>query len=167
MRRFRKGTRAGVTRSDGEWLDFLFRCFVMLRFKAAYFSSPDGGYQFHGRCLKCRNERWLQVSHIVPKGQYPAMRHDEMNALPLCFHCHLHWWHKNPEDARVFGVMVMGQDAWDDLWLRARAIKGKPDPVAVSLHLGMRVNQMVPGFLRGQALRFKLSPRMAATWTTM
>lgn len=118
----RKPARGNKAQQRKE-LDDLHRVVVMMRHKAYAVPTQAGKYGWMGRCLKCGKERWLQVSHIAPKGQYPGSRHDPDNAFALCYYCHIHWWHKNPEAARAFGIQQLGQDKWDALWLRARAGK--------------------------------------------
>jgi hypothetical protein len=57
--------------------------------------------EMHGdRCLRCGSGYKVAASHILPKGKYPRLRFEALNVIPLCFGCHLHWWHKNPIEAR-------------------------------------------------------------------
>lgn len=50
-------------------------------------------------CERCgsRNNK-LDCAHIIPRGNQ-TLRFDPMNALSLCYPCHLHWWHSNPLEA--------------------------------------------------------------------
>lgn len=48
-----------------------------------------------GLCTKCGRKDGLQCAHIISRSNY-ALRFDPINALPLCYQCHLHWAHKNP-----------------------------------------------------------------------
>jgi hypothetical protein len=41
----------------------------------------------------------MQCSHTLSVGDYPSIRFDILNALPMCGHCHNFWWHLNPIDA--------------------------------------------------------------------
>ncbi len=43
------------------------------------------------RCIECNKELWFHpahVSHVLPKGAYPALRLDAENVVPMCFNCH-------------------------------------------------------------------------------
>ena len=143
--RRRAPSRGGLMDADRAYLKFLHRVVVMLRAGAALFIQGEQ-WMWRGRCLKCRMERWLQVSHICPKGEYRALEFDPANAFALCWRCHMHWWHKNPEEARRWAIGVMGQAAWDRLWLRAR-VASRPDWKAVTLALAIECEQMAPGLL--------------------
>lgn len=50
-------------------------------------------------CIKCKRNKG-QMSHIYPKGKYRRLEFEPDNVLPLCYHCHIHWWHKNPIEAQ-------------------------------------------------------------------
>ena len=39
------------------------------------------------------------TSHVIPKSRGNAVRWDLLNLKLLCYHCHLHWWHKSPTES--------------------------------------------------------------------
>ena len=51
------------------------------------------------RCGKKLEGRNCHLSHVLPKGKYPELRHDPNNVKILCYHCHIQFWHKNPIEA--------------------------------------------------------------------
>jgi len=51
-------------------------------------------------CLKCGKTERLSASHIYPKGRYRSMEYEPDNLKLLCYYCHIHWWHKNPIEAK-------------------------------------------------------------------
>ena len=73
------------------------------------------------RCRKCGKEASpgrggaLQSAHILPKGQYPALRWELDNLLVLCYRCHLHWWHKSPIDAWMWVRSEIGAEKLERL----------------------------------------------------
>lgn len=43
------------------------------------------------------------ASHVIPVSAGNKLRWEPQNMKVLCFHCHIHWWHKNPmESAKWF-----------------------------------------------------------------
>ena len=67
------------------------------------------------KCLKCGKTERLQMSHIKSKGAYPALRFEPLNVKPLCFRCHLHWWHKEPLEASEWFKTVMPEESMKQL----------------------------------------------------
>jgi len=55
----------------------------------------------HGKaCAKCHQSfPVMQCSHIHSIGACPNLRFDPMNALPMCGHCHMFWWHLEPAES--------------------------------------------------------------------
>lgn len=54
--------------------------------------------KYGNNCLRC-GKVGIQASHIYPKGHYPNMEWDIENLKPLCYGCHLSFWHKSPLEA--------------------------------------------------------------------
>lgn len=50
-------------------------------------------------CLYCKQHKG-QMSHIYPKGKYRRLEFEPDNVIPLCYAHHIHFWHKNPIEAR-------------------------------------------------------------------
>jgi len=54
-------------------------------------------------CQHCgktsEDNRAMHVSHIIPRSRGHRYRWEVLNAIILCFHCHINWWHKNPVEA--------------------------------------------------------------------
>lgn len=52
-------------------------------------------------------------SHVVPVSAGNKLAFDEMNLKVLCYHCHLHRWHKNPREASAwFKAKFPDRDAY-------------------------------------------------------
>lgn len=94
----------------------LFTEALMLHWGIGEFTDA-GKKQWYGACLRCRKPRWLQCSHIYPKGKYPRARFHLKNAIPLCAACHIYWWHKHPIAAAEWIRETMGADYMDRLRL--------------------------------------------------
>lgn len=109
-------------------LDELLRKLVLLR---------DGF-----RCRKCGagikagRGTALQAAHLFPKGQYPALRHEPLNVLTLCWNCHLGngGWHKNPLDSWEWVRETLGTAFVEHLRFLAQT-RSKVDKAAVRLYL--------------------------------
>jgi 5-methylcytosine-specific restriction endonuclease McrA len=144
-RPIRRRNAKGLTQEETNELKATYRACVMLTHEKCVVVDDKGYESWYGRCMKCGRATWLQVSHIEPKGQYPAMRWDIDNALPLCAPCHLFWWHKNPGEAYLWSVEVLGQEKRDELSQRAKIRKqagAKPDPRAVLLYLKQKRKEL-------------------------
>jgi 5-methylcytosine-specific restriction endonuclease McrA len=115
-------------------LDAMHREAVMLRANASLFTD-EGKKQWLGECEKCRKLRWLQVSHIEPKGRVPHLRWDVENAVALCVGCHLFWWHKHPREAEEWITAHLGAERRAKLAMRARVRGGRPDFMTTKLYL--------------------------------
>lgn len=51
-------------------------------------------------CAKCHQTfPVMQCSHVKSIGASPNLRFDPMNALPMCGHCHMFWWHLEPAES--------------------------------------------------------------------
>lgn len=48
-----------------------------------------------GKCLKCGKTTSLQCAHIKGR-RNRRLRYDPMNAITLCYGCHMHWAHTEP-----------------------------------------------------------------------
>lgn len=53
-----------------------------------------------GFCERCgkTDKQFLQHAHVIPRTN-STLRWDIINALCLCYSCHIFFWHKNPLDA--------------------------------------------------------------------
>lgn len=49
-------------------------------------------------CQKCGSPHANQPSHVYSRGD-KRLRWDALNILWMCYHCHIHWWHKEPIEA--------------------------------------------------------------------
>ena len=90
-------------------IDALFRAIILLE-------RPH-------KCEWCKRENEpgkLQISHILPKGSHPKIRHYKPNVLLLCYHCHLGLWHKDPIKAWEFIRDYKGEDFKDSLLIAER-----------------------------------------------
>ena len=68
-------------------------------------------------CNRPAEGRNLHVAHVLPKGSHPKLRWCEENVLLLCYHCHLHRWHKDPLKAHEFMVRIRGENYQDRLYV--------------------------------------------------
>lgn len=97
------------------------------------------------RCEHCGSTERLCGAHIYPKGAYPALRHDVLNGVCLCWSDHLgpRGAHKNPMrwggEAGAFAVILetRGQSP-AALAFRAQTAS-RPDKEAIRLALEMEL----------------------------
>ena len=61
-----------------------------------------------GKCLKCGTKENNQCAHIFSRTAR-SVRWDELNALTLCYKCHLFWAHKNPIEFTEFVRSHLGE----------------------------------------------------------
>lgn len=72
-------------------------------------------------CMKCGSTKKVQGSHVLPVSTCGlALRWSFLNCIPLCYRCHIHWWHKNPLEARDWFAKTFGQKRLDALYLIKR-----------------------------------------------
>lgn len=76
----------------------------------------------------------LQAAHVLPKGAYPALRHELLNVITLCWRCHMIRWHRNPADAWAWFVKKYGEAYVQHLRLLADT-RTKVDKQALKLYL--------------------------------
>ena len=93
-----------ITPSQKKKLKALIHEIVLLRDKA---------------CLKCGNPEF-QMSHIYSVGAHKRMEFDPDNIKALCYRCHLHWWHKEPMEARYWIKTVIPKERLDRLRLASQ-----------------------------------------------
>lgn len=72
------------------------------------------------KCLRCGKNNTIALSHIYPKGRYRAMELEPDNLKPLCFSCHIAWWHKNPIEAHEWLVTAIPKKRLERLKLMAQ-----------------------------------------------
>lgn len=75
------------------------------------------------KCLRC-GKVGIQASHIYPKGVYKDMEWDIENLKPLCFRCHLEFWHKNPIEAHEWLKTVISAKRLASLKKKAQQNNG-------------------------------------------
>lgn len=73
-------------------------------------------------CQHC--SKWCEgtnrhVSHVIPVSAGNKLRWDPINMKILDFHCHIHWWHKNPMRAAEWFA-----DKFPDRWEYLQANEG-------------------------------------------
>lgn len=94
----------------------------------------------HARCRVCGREKRpgsagaIYAAHILPKGQYPALRYELLNVLAMCYYHHMEWWHKNPTEAWEWLTTELGEGAVARLRLWSKTRK-KADRGAERLYL--------------------------------
>lgn len=54
------------------------------------------------------------VSHVIPRSRGNYLKWDDKNIKLLCFHCHIHWWHKNPVESGMW-FMQKFPERWEYL----------------------------------------------------
>ena len=79
-----------------------------------------------GKCRKCGKSNTLCASHIYPKGKYKRMRYLLDNVISLCYYCHIHWWHKNPIEAKEWADENIDTVIMCKLKLATQTIDKKP-----------------------------------------
>jgi hypothetical protein len=112
--------RAGLWARERDDLADLHRRVVMIRWGKFETSTAKGdGMMWWGPCERCGKDRALYRAHIMPVGRVPFMEFDPDNAIPLCFACHIHWWHKFPTQATEWITDKLGADRMAELTRRA------------------------------------------------
>lgn len=107
------------------------------------------------RCQWCeRNARpgrggGLEVAHVLPKGAYPALRHDLENVVLLCHRCHHYRWHRNPVAAWEWITELRGEEWLRRLRLWART-RHHVDRGAVRLYLEAELEKLNAGKIPGR-----------------
>lgn len=94
------------------------------------------------RCVKCLKDATgregrkvaLQAAHIMPKGAYPALRHELDNVITLCWRDHMVFWHRNPIEAMEWLIGKYGQAYVDRLRYLAQT-RAKVDKQALKIYL--------------------------------
>src|SRR3990167_7578217 len=66
------------------------------------------------RCLKCGTKENLQCAHIFSRTAR-SVRWNALNALTLCYKCHLFWAHKNPIEFTEFVKHYLGEQDFASL----------------------------------------------------
>jgi 5-methylcytosine-specific restriction endonuclease McrA len=51
------------------------------------------------KCGKYLEKSNCHASHVIPVSAGNQFKYDPLNMKVLCFHDHIHWWHKNPIEA--------------------------------------------------------------------
>jgi len=66
-------------------------------------------------CQKCgtRNKH-VQCAHIFSRSNL-SVRYEPLNALTLCYYCHLNWCHRQPVEWTEWIQNYLGKDKWDTL----------------------------------------------------
>ena len=77
------------------------------------------------RCQWCGKSGIVHVAHLLPKGKYPRLRYVKENVALLCYHCHLHKFHKNPLEAFVWVSEKFGEKHIDYLKHNIEPLIGK------------------------------------------
>lgn len=76
-------------------------------------------------CERCGNQgESLQCSHFFGRAN-ESTRFDIDNVDCLCYGCHIYWGSTNREDYRVYKIKKLGEDAFEDLVIRANTYKKK------------------------------------------
>ena len=87
-------------------------------------------------CLRCGKTKYLQASHIYPKGKYRRLEFEIDNIKFLCNGCHIFWWHKNPIEAMKWVILTVGKPRMDRLKLMVQTGGGlKLDFHLIKLYL--------------------------------
>jgi len=92
-------------------------------------------------CLRCGKPDF-QMSHIYPKGRYRSMEFDPDNVKALCYSCHLHWWHKNPIEAKEWLDTVMPKKRLERLKLASQTRGGRFDYKLHKLFLEQEIKKL-------------------------
>jgi len=74
------------------------------------------------KCLKCGKTTAIHTSHIKSRQKYRKLAFDLDNVKPLCYKCHLHWWHKEPLEAGEWIKTAISYDRLKRLELKAKSI---------------------------------------------
>lgn len=91
------------------------------------------------KCCHCGKTEALSASHVFPKGTYKRLRWDIDNVKALCYRCHMHWWHKDPEASDWFKAK------YPERWERLKLLKdtaGYIDRFAIKLYLEQEIKRL-------------------------
>ena len=63
----------------------------------------------NGKCEECNKDLGITfnksyISHILSKGAYPSLRHNEKNINVLCFECHQQWEFGDRKEMRIYEI---------------------------------------------------------------
>lgn len=104
-----------------------------------------------GRCEKCARPggldatflptAGLECAHIISRSN-SQVRCDFDNAMALCTRCHAHFT-RHPEEWRRFVIETIGQDRYDALVAKARALH-HPDWPAIRTDLNRQLVRLRP-----------------------
>lgn len=84
-----------------------------IRERAGWKCEKDG--QYFGPEAGAR----LHAAHIFSKGGFPHLRHDEDNAIALCYRHHRWWAHIDPVDFTEWVRGHLGEERYEALKVRA------------------------------------------------
>jgi Bacteriophage Lambda NinG protein. len=96
-------------------------------------------------CLKCGKTEAISLSHIYPKGRYRSMELDPDNLKPLCYACHLLWWHKNPIEAHEWLQTAIPKKRLDRLKLMANTSNKVPEYKLYKLWCEQEIKRLKSG----------------------
>src|SRR3990172_8849531 len=131
----RKWTAHPKPKTETEELDALLRQIVLIR--------DEFKCQKCGVGVRTGRGRGLEVAHLLPKGQYPALRHELLNVKLMCWNCHFNWWHKNPLEAWDWLRGLNGENFVENLRWMART-RTKVDKAAVRVYLQGELDRLMP-----------------------
>lgn len=92
-------------------------------------------------CIRCGATSRLSASHIYPKGSYRSMEYDLDNVKTLCYRCHLHFWHKNPMEAKEWLVKTLPKSRLDRLLLMSQQSGVKLDYNLTKIYLEQQLKK--------------------------
>lgn len=90
------------------------------------------------KCLRCTKPDF-QASHIFPKGTYRRMEFEPDNIIALCYACHIHWWHKNPFEAKDWLEFAIDPERLKKLNLMRQTGAGTTDYKLLKIALNLEL----------------------------
>lgn len=118
-----------MTKSEKNTIKKLIREYVFLR---------DGE-----ACLYChRSDSTLAISHIYNVGSHKNMEFEVDNVKPLCYQCHIHWWHRDIGPAWEWINSVLPKARLDRLKLLSQMSHTAPKYPELKLWLENEIKRM-------------------------
>ena len=97
-----------------------------------------------------------QPHHIFSR-RHMATRHDSCNGITLCYGCHNHKAHGNPEEFRDFILNRLGQQEFERLKVKAYANAHNADFAMTKISLEVELKLLADGVGIAPAPRMKVS----------
>lgn len=102
-------------------------------------------------CFKChRSNGTLAISHIYSVGSHKNMEFEVDNVKPLCYRCHICWWHKDIGPAWEWINSVLPKTRLDRLKMLSQMSRTAPKYPELKLWLENEIKRIKRDKLTGR-----------------